>query len=367
MPLSPRGPNVVARYALQAVIVVVVLAVLVPYLFYQSWPVLNLYIWDGYFPTRVLLDYQATHHVRLRVTTYSSNDELLAHTKVSWGEYDVVMPSNYMVQDMRRYHLLTKIDKLAVPNMANLSPDALNGNVVPPGDEFYGVPYLRNYAGIGYRKSAVPSPPTTWADFFSAASARQYGFRLSLLDEPRESIGLALVSLGFSPNTRDETQLAAVRALLDKQARIGRPTLVLENGRSLLEDGVTSLLASWSPEVALAQQENSHIGYVMPADGSIMTVDTLSIPVSSNHQALAMDFINYCLRPDVARKVTEFSGYPNMLKASLAPPPINMATGPSFAVPPAGKSFVLSDVGDAQYLYDAIWVEYTTQDDQTPQ
>ena len=74
-----------------------------------------------------------------------------------------------------------------------------------------------------------------------------------------------------------------------------------------------------------------------------------------------MKFINYCLQPSIARRVTEYSSYANSLRRDLVPVPTGLAATPSFAVPPTGKSFVLTDVGDAQYLYDTIWAEYRTQ------
>ena len=74
-----------------------------------------------------------------------------------------------------------------------------------------------------------------------------------------------------------------------------------------------------------------------------------------------MKFIDFVLQPKIAARVTEYSGYANSLKHELAPVPADLSSTPSFAVPPAGKSYVLTNVGDAQYLYDTIWAEYRTQ------
>ncbi len=323
-------------------------------------PTLRLYVWDGYFPDSVLNEFALRHWVNIKVKTFSTNEELLARLKVSWDEFDVVMPSNYMVEQMRRFRLLERMDDEHVPNIRNLSADAVNGHVVAPGAEYYAVPYLGNYAGIGYNKKRVQRPPSTWAEYFSLPTAATYGPRLSLLDQPRETVGLALLALGLSPNTRSPADLGKVRLLLQRQSNAGAPTFVYEDGRDLLMKGRTQLLATWSPEVAMAQESDPDIGYVMPSDGSILTVDTLAVPSSSSHQALAMEFINYLLQPKIAQRVTEYSGYFNTLRPELAPPPADLRSTPSFAVPPKGKTWVLSDVGDAQYLYDTIWAEYRT-------
>jgi len=348
---------------LSAAVVVAAILVLPTTIYWRTRPVLRLYVWDGYFPSGMLHRFEIANQVWIKVTTYSSNEELLARLKVSWDEFDVIMPSNYMVAQMVRYRLLERMDAEAVPHLSNLSLDTLNGKVVPAGDEYYAIPYLGNYAGIGYNKKLVTKPPRTWSEFFSASTATIYGPRLSLLDEPRETIGLALLAAGFSPNSRDPQELDKVRQMLQAEDRAGGPTFVLENGRDLLVRKRTELLATWSPEVALATEDDPDIGYIMPSDGSILTYDTLAVPSSSSHQALAMKFINWLLEPDNARQVTEFSGYANSLRKDLDPLPNEISATPAFAVPPAGKSFVLTDVGDAQYLYDTIWAEYRTHPD----
>jgi spermidine/putrescine-binding protein len=346
------------RQALQVLVVLVVAVLLAPTFYWHTRPTLRLYIWDGYLPTSVLTEFELKNRVRVHVYTYESNEELLARLKVSWDEFDVIMPSNYVVDEMRRYHLLQRMDDEAVPNIHNLSPDYRSGRVVPPGEEYFGIPYLGNYAGIGYNKKWVPHPPASWREFFSSTTASTYGPRLSLLDEPRETIGLALLALGHSPNSRDPKELQEVRQMLQEQTAAGAPTFVLEDGRDLLLQHKTEMLATWSPEINLAEGSSSDIGYVMPSDGSILTVDTLAVPSSSSRQELAMKFINYLLQPDVALRVSEYSLYANSLRADLNAAPADLNATPSSAVPPTGKSYVLSDVGDAQYLYDTIWAEY---------
>jgi spermidine/putrescine transport system substrate-binding protein len=351
----------VTRQALQVLALLVLAVLLAPTVYWHTRPMLRLYVWDGYFSPKTLYEFEIKYQVRLKVTTYATNEELLARLKVSWDEFDVIMPSNYMVDQMRRYHLLQRLDEASVPNIRNLAAASLNGNVVPPGEEYYGVPYLGNYAGIGYNKRRVSNPPASWAQFFSMPTATIYGARLAVLDEPRETIGLALLALGHSPNSRNPQELDQVRQMLEDQVAVARPTFVRWEGKDLLLARKISLLATWSPEVALAEGTDADIGYVMPSDGSILTVDTLAVPASSSQQDLAMKFINFVLQPDVASAVTEFSGYTNSLRRDLAPIPADLSKTPSYALPPAGKSFVLTDVGDAQYLYDTIWAEYRTQ------
>ncbi len=128
MPLSR-----VNRQALQVLLVLALMALAAPTLYWRTRPVLRLYIWEGYFPQSVLTQFELTHRVRLDVKTYSTNEEMLARVKVSWDEFDVIMPSNYVVAQMRRFNLLQRMDLDTVPNLRNVDPAQLNGHVVPPG------------------------------------------------------------------------------------------------------------------------------------------------------------------------------------------------------------------------------------------
>src|SRR5580692_2935312 len=106
MPLSR-----VTRQALQVLALLVLAVLLAPTVYWRTRPILRLYIWDGYFSPTILNQFELENRVRLKVMTYSSNEEMLARVKVSWNEFDVIMPSNYMVDQMRRYHLLQRMDE----------------------------------------------------------------------------------------------------------------------------------------------------------------------------------------------------------------------------------------------------------------
>ncbi len=350
--------NRATRHSLQVTMVLALLAFAGVGTWWWSRPVLKLYIWDGYLPSSVVRKFSEEYHVRITVRTYTSNAEMLARVKVSWSEFDVIMPSNYIIGDMRRQNLLVKMSRADVPNMSLIQSEFRSGLLGNPDDLYYGIPYMLNYAGIGYDKKAVPNPPKTWREYFSREEEQVYGRKLLVLDEPRETIGLVLIALGYAPNSRNPDELKAARDFLHEEREGGIPRLVLGEGRELLRSGEGVLLQTWSPEITIAQEEDPNIGYVMPAEGSILTADTLAIPRSSSQQELAKQFINYLLRPDIAAEVTANSHYANSLDDKFDKVSPKMRQSPSYVSPPPGKIFYLTDLGDAQHLYDAIWAEY---------
>jgi spermidine/putrescine-binding protein len=417
------------RHSLQLLVLLAAGVALIVYWRSSSKPVLRLYIWNDYIYSDVIADFEREAGVRVKVENYTSNAEMLARVKVSWNEFDVIMPSSYMIETMRQYGLLVKLNQFDVPRRINIADEFLisapqkellgsgpllkikAANIIPVApkiggelsasveqrDDAYALPYLWNSAGIGYSKTEFPGgaagaePPRTWSEFFHPDMAAKHGRRLMMLDEPRELIGLALISLGKNPNTRDKEEIKAAGRVLNALNAAGRPRLVLSEGASLLRDGEGALLHTWSPEITRAQdrfrterpgqidrvergwlrlsgwfedlfipaveipRRRPEIGYQLPEDGTLITVDTLAIPRSSGQQRLALRFINFLLDPKIAARVSERSSYANTLKNAPVP---SLAGTPSVRRP-TERRFYLSSVGDAEHVYDSVWAEFS--------
>lgn len=348
----------------QALSVVVVLVGLIAFGFWhlrEQRPVLSLYVWDGYFPAEVLADFESESGAQVKLNTYRSNDEMMARVKVSWSEFDVIMPSNYLLSEMRRWHLLEWLSPEDVPNQRNIDLAYYHSDLGQADNFEYGIPYLVNYAGIGYVPRLISEPPSTWKEYFGPVFRRTYGGKLAVLDEPRETLGLALIGLGYSPNTESEIELEALREfLIQEESSRGPPRFVLNEGKMLLVKEEVALLSTWSPEITGAQRERADLEYVLPQDGSILTIDTLAVPRSSKpeQKALAKQFIDFVLRPENARRVTIYSGYANSLSDDVDDMPEALKATPSYAKPLPKNTHMLQDVNDAQHFYDSIWAEY---------
>lgn len=324
---------------------------------------MSLYVWDGYFPAEVLADFEAESGAQIKLNIYRSNDEMIARVKVSWSEFDVIMPSNYVLSEMRRWHLLEPLSPEEVPNRRNISRAYYEPELGQADNFEFGLPYMLNYAGIGYVPRLIAEPPSTWKEFFGPIFSQTYGDRLAVLDEPRETLGLALIGLGYSPNTEIEAELQALREfLIQERSPRGPPRFVLFEGRTLLEAEEVALVSTWSPEITQAQRLNADLKYVLPQDGSILTIDTLAVPKSSKQKALAKQFIDFVLRPENARRVTIYSCYANSLRDDVDDMPDPLKASPSYVRPLPKNTHMLQDVNDAQHFYDSIWAEYRGRD-----
>ncbi|MBT5902106.1 MAG: spermidine/putrescine ABC transporter substrate-binding protein [Opitutaceae bacterium] len=349
------------RQALSVAVVLVGLILVGFWYFRAPRPVLSLYVWEGYFPADVLADFEAESGARIKLSIYGSNDEMMARVKVSWSEFDVIMPSNYVLSEMRRLYLLERLPPEEIPNQRNIDRFYYKSDL-GQGDNFeYGIPYLVNYAGIGYVERLVSEPPATWKEYFGPVFRRTYGDRLAVLDEPRETLGLALIGLGYSPNTEIEAELQELREfIVQPRSPRGPSRFVLSEGRKLLAEEEIALVSTWSPEITDAKEQNADVKYVLPQDGSILTIDTLAVPRSSKpaQKALAKQFIDFVLRPEIARRVTIHSSYANSLSDDVDDMPEALKSTPSYAQPLPEKTFMLQDVNDAQHFYDSIWAAY---------
>lgn len=349
------------RQALNVVVVLLGLILFCFWFFRTQRPVLNLYVWDGYFPAELLADFEEESGVQIKLNTYRSNDEMLARIKVSWSEFDVIMPSNYVLSEMRRWFLLERLPTADIPNQRYVDPAYYHPDLGQEDNFEYGIPYMVNYAGIGYLPDLISEPPATWKEYFGPVFRRTYGDKLAVLDEPRETLGLALIGLGYSPNTEVEAELRALREfLIQPRPPRGANRFVLSDGTELLMEEKIALVSTWSPEITRAQETNQDVQYVLPQDGSILTVDTLAVPRSSKpaQKVLAKQFIDYVLRPENARRVTIYSGYANSLSDDVDDMPERLKSTPSYAQPLPGKTFMLQDITDAQHFYDSIWAAY---------
>ncbi|BDG62423.1 polyamine ABC transporter substrate-binding protein [Caldinitratiruptor microaerophilus] len=313
---------------------------------------LNLFIWTEYMPDEVLQEFEKEYGVKVNYDTYSSNEEALAKLQAGGALYDVVVPSDYMVQIMISQGLLEELDKSNIPNLKNAGKEYLD----PPYDpgNRYSVPYMWGTVGIVYNKKYVKPEPTSWGDLWKP----EYKGRVVLLDDSREVMGMALQLLGYSKNETDRAKLEEAKKKLIE---------LLPNVKAFDSDSPKTLILSeevwigqtWNGEAALAMQENPDIGYVLPKEKGGRWQDNLVIPKGAPHKYTAEVFINYLYRPEVAAKIASAFPYgsPNVEAVKLLDAKIRQNAA---SYPPADKlaqAEWITDVGEATELYDQFFTE----------
>jgi spermidine/putrescine transport system substrate-binding protein len=315
---------------------------------------LRIFIWEEYIDPEVFRLFEREFGARVIEDNFGSNEEMRAKLQAGGAVYDLVVPSDYMVVLLRKEGLLLPIDLASIPNLRHLG-ERFRDPPYDPGHR-YSVPYQWGITGIGYNKSQVNPPPAGWIDLFDPARIAPYKNRISMLNDMREVIAAALVASGHSPESADAQALAQAQALLLRQ----KPFLAKYDSESFedsLASGETVLAQGWSGEIAMAQAQNPDIGFIVPAEGTFVFVDNWAIPQGARQTQLAMEFMNFVLRPEISAMIVNYTRYASVnedAKALIKPAILN---GPSYSWPTDAKLWWLHDFSDASRLYERVWLE----------
>lgn len=290
--------------------------------------------------------------VKVNYSTYGSNEAMYAKIKTLKGKgYDLVVPSTYYVDRMRREGLLQKIDKTRLSNLGNLNPRLLNQSYDPNNE--YSIPYLWGTTGIAVNtKTIAPQKATAWADLWDPA----YKNKLLLLNDMREVLGMGLKVLDYSVNSTDEREICAA---YEKLTQILPNIRVFnsESPKALYLAGEVQLGMDYNGSVYRAHQENSNIQYIYPKEGVSMWLDSMAIPSGAEHVEAAHQFIDFVLRPEIASIISTKLGYtsPNLAAIRLLPEEVrnNRIAYPTEADLKNAEFEV--DVGEALSIYEKYW------------
>ncbi|MEW6399977.1 MAG: spermidine/putrescine ABC transporter substrate-binding protein [Bacillota bacterium] len=313
---------------------------------------LNVFNWTEYLPQEAIDKFQEEFHVKVNYDTYSSNEEMLAKLQAGASGYDLVVPSDYMIEVMIKQGLLEKIDLKNIPNFKNLGKQFVN-LYYDPGNQ-YSVPYMWGTDAIAYNTKHVKKAITSWNDLLDS----RYKGKIVAVDDSRVIPGIALKALGYSVNETDPAKLQEAKEWLKKfvpQVKAWDS----DSPKTLLISEEAWIGAIWGGEAALAMNENPNITYVIPKEGGIIWQDNMAIPKGAPHKYTAEVFINFILRPEIAAMIAKAYPYgsPNEACWSLLPPEVrnNNASYPPSA--DLDRCEWSKDVGQATQLYDQIYTE----------
>lgn len=310
------------------------------------------YNWSEYIPQSVLDDFTKETGIKVVYSTFESNEAMYAKVKLLRGRsYDVVVPSSYFVDLLRRDKLLREIDHSKLPNMSHLDPKLLNQEYDPSNR--YSIPYMWGAVGIAYNTKYIPAGSVTkWADLLKP----EFKGKIILTDDLRDGMGLALRAQGYSINTKDPKALKDAFDFLAKLKPSVRIFDVTAIKQSLISEEVW-VGPIWNGDYLVAKDENPSLTYVFPQEGAMLWVDGFVIPVGAANVDNAYTFINYMLRPDVAVRCVEEYKYssPNLDAIKLLPE--ELRNNP-ILVPGETElknSEFTNVVGDALTEYEKYW------------
>ncbi|MGN1180892.1 MAG: PotD/PotF family extracellular solute-binding protein, partial [Suilimivivens sp.] len=236
---------------------------------------LNLFIWTEYVPDSVIEKFTEETGIKVNVTTFSSNEDMLAKVKSEApGAYDVIQPSDYMVAQLISQGMVAELDKDALTNLSNIGEEYLNPSYDP--GNVYSVPYQGGVAAIAVNTDKVDMEITSYDDLFDPALANS----LVVLDDFRAIIGMTARSMGYSMNETDPAKLEEIKAkLLTLKSNV--KLYDSDSPKSALISGDCSVGMIWNAEIALSMAENSSIEVVFPEEGPYVFMDNWCITKES--------------------------------------------------------------------------------------
>lgn len=265
---------------------------------------LIVYNWGEYIDPSLIKQFEKETGISVIYETYDSNEAMLTKIRQGGTSYDVVVPSEYTIETMIKEDLLVEIDHSKLPNLQNIDPYFLDLPFDPKNK--YSIPYFWGTVGVVYNPNAIPKHITfdSWDDLWDPALKN----KVFLVDGAREVIGMGLNSLGYSLNSRDNSEL---REALEKLKQLNG------NVKAIIGDEITPLMinneatvaVTFSGQAADMMYENEELNYAVPREGSNLWFDNMVIPKTSKNVEGAHQFINFMLDAEVAAQNTDYVGY----------------------------------------------------------
>ena len=267
--------------------------------------VLNVYNWGEYIDMEVIYEFERRYGVKVNYDRFSSNEDM--YTKLITGaSYDVVVPSDYMIERLIREDQLQPIDKNIVTNLPLLYPGVANLDYDP--DNTWSVPYLWQNVGIVYDTTKI-SPEKIEQMGYSIFLDPEYDGHAYMYDSERDSFMIAFKALGYSCNTENEDEINAAFEWLRQVDRTVHPAYVTDEVIDSMCNGEKWMAIVYSGDAAYILSENPNMSFCAPAEGTNIAVDAMVIPKNAKNPALANVFINYILEYDVSKAISEEVGY----------------------------------------------------------
>ncbi|WP_265087862.1 ABC transporter substrate-binding protein [Psychrobacter urativorans] len=321
---------------------------------------LNLYNWSEYMPQEILEGFKKETGINVNYTTFDSNEAMYAKLKLldDSSQYDLAIPSTYYVEKMAKEGLLQELDKSKLSNFKNLDTSFTNTKVDP--ENKYSIPYMWGSTGLAINGDVIdPATVNSWNDLWRP----EYKNQVMLMNDMREVFGMALLTLGYSGNSRNPEE---IKAAYDKLTTLMPNVKTFNSDATRIPyiEGETNIGMTWNGEAVMANNEGlTSLVYKFPSEGAILWMDNFVIPKNAKQVDAAYKFIDYLLRPENAKIVSEEIGYasPNLAARELMPEDVrnNPVIYPSQEV--LSKAEFQEDVGDdALQVYQQYWDKLKT-------
>ena len=267
--------------------------------------VLKLYLPGEYLGENVISDFEKQFGVRVIVENFDSNE--MMYTKLMAGDrYDVVIPSDYMIERLMKENYLQPIDKSMIPNLENMTDDVRGMSYDP--DNTWSVPYFWGSVGLVYNHENV-DPAVIEEEGWDILRNTDYAGHIYIYDSERDSFMMAFKALGYSMNTEDPDEINAAYEWLLQMNNTMSPVYVTDEVIDGMMNGYKDIAVVYSGDATVILDENEEMSFYMPSEGTNIWCDAMVIPANAENPKLANEFINYMLTYEAAFDNTESVGY----------------------------------------------------------
>lgn len=311
--------------------------------------VVNIYNWGEYIDEDLISKFEEETGIKVNYDTFVTNEDLYVKLKNSNVSYDLLIPSDYMIEKMIMEDMLQKLDFDNIPNYKNIDSEFKDKQFDPKNE--YSVPYFWGTLGLVYNTDNIKEDIDSW----NALWDQKYKDKIIMMDSSRDAIGLSLIKLGYSMNSEDEKELNKAKEELMKQKELVR-AYQLDQTKDIMINGEADLAVMYSGDAALAINEASNLKYVIPKEGSNIFIDSMVIPKNAENKANAEAFINFMLDENNASQnasigySTPISKAKDLLEDDMKN---NQASYPDLSKYKNLETF--KDPGEKVKIYDDIW------------
>jgi len=328
--------------------------------------VLNVYNWGEYIANGddgcmdVIAEFEKRTGIEVNYTEFASNEEMYAKISSGAADYDVIIPSDYMIEKMIAEDMLEKIDFANVPNYQYIDEQYRNLACDPTNE--YRVPYTWGTVGIFYNKTMVDQADVdrqSWDLLWD----EKYAGEILMFNNQRDAFGIALSYLGYSLNTTNPDEWQEAYELLEKQYPMVQ-AYVMDQIFDKMASGEAAIGPYYAGDARILCEENEDIGFFVPKEGTNFFVDAMCIVKGTEHKAEAEAFINFMTDPEISLENIEYICYstPNSATMEMLDPEIS--GNPNFYPPQEilDNSEMYTDLPEDIYeLMNDLWVNIKTQ------
>lgn len=269
---------------------------------------LNVFNWGEYMPdgSEGSLDvnklFTKLTGIKVNYTTYESNESMYSKLKGGGVSYDIIIPSDYMIERLAKENMLRDIDVSSLSNYKYI--DAKYKNLYFDENNSYSVPYCVGMVGLIYNTAMVEGKPDSWNIMWD----EKYSDDILNFNNPRDAFAVAQLLLGYDLNSKDLSQWDKAAEKLIEQKKILQ-SYVMDEIYQKMEDGEATIAPYYAGDFLLMQENNPDLDFVYPKEGVNIFVDSVCVPQSCQNYEAAMLYINFLLEPEIALEIAEYLMY----------------------------------------------------------